>query len=63
MREIERRLAKLERCNPAGAFYAFAEAGETSEQAITRQFPDGLAAAATAIVFRWAEALRDEGGR
>ena len=64
MKAIEQRLAKLEQDTPAGArFYVWANAGETADKAIARQFPDGLAAAATVIVFRWAEAPRDEDGR
>ena len=55
MRMIEQRLAKLEQAAITGASsYAWANAGETAEQAIARQFPDGLARNATVIVYCWA---------
>lgn len=55
VRAIEQRLAKLEQAASTGrAFHAWADAGETAEQAIARQFPDGLAHNATVIVYCWA---------
>lgn len=42
MRAIEQRMAKLEQDKFAGArLFAFAAAGETSDQAIAHQYPDG----------------------
>lgn len=56
MRAIEQRLARLEQATSAGrSFYAWAEAGETVQQAIARQFPSGLAHNAVVTVFSWAD--------
>ena len=56
MRAIEQRVAKLEQAVSTGtSFHAWAEAGETVEQAIARQFPDGLARNATVNVYCWAD--------
>jgi hypothetical protein len=56
MKAIEQRLAKLEHAVTAGAtVYTWAEAGETPEQAIARQFSSGLAENASVIVYRWSE--------
>lgn len=55
MRMIEQRLVKLEQAvSTSRSFFAWAEAGETTEQAIARQFPDGLARNATVTVYCWA---------
>jgi hypothetical protein len=52
---FEQRIAKLEQASMARAtVYAWAEAGETLEQAIARRFPDGPAEATSVIVYRWA---------
>ena len=62
MKAIEQRAAKLEQGAPAGArCYAWANAGETADQAIARQFPDGFAETATVIVFRWGDGPLDDG--
>lgn len=46
---------KLEQATSTGrCFYAWAEADETMQQAIARQFPGGLAHDATVTVYRWA---------
>jgi hypothetical protein len=64
MRTIEHRVAKLEQDAPAGArCYVWAAAGETGDDAIARQFPDGFAEAATVIVFRWSDGPPDTAGR
>ncbi len=55
MRMIEQRLAKLEQAvSTSRSFHAWAEAGETTGQAIVRQFPDGLAHHAMVTVYCWA---------
>lgn len=57
MRAIEQRVAKLEQAVSTGtSFHVWAEADETAEQAIARQFPDGLAHNATVNVYCWADA-------
>jgi hypothetical protein len=56
MRAIEQRVAKLEQDATAEArSYVWAAAGETGDEAIARQFPDGFAEAAMVIVFRWSD--------
>jgi hypothetical protein len=56
MRAIEQLLAKLERDNPAGTLlYAFADAGETADQVIARQFPEELPVGVTLVIYRWAD--------
>jgi hypothetical protein len=56
MRTIGQRLAKLERDATAEVLlYAWASPGETADQAIARQFPEGIAETATVNVFRFAE--------
>jgi hypothetical protein len=53
MRAIEQRVAKLEQATRGGAsLYAWAEADETPEQAIARQYPDGTPEGATVTVLR-----------
>ena len=55
MRVIEQRLARLEQAASTGrSFYAWAEDGETAQQAIARQFPAGLAHNAAVTVYSWA---------
>jgi hypothetical protein len=55
MRAIERRLAKLEQAvATAGTVHLWAEEGETTEQAIARQFPAGPTENVTVFVYRWA---------
>lgn len=54
MRLLEQRLARLEQSGTAGAgLYVWAEVGETLEQAIARQFPNGLAEGGRVTVFQW----------
>jgi hypothetical protein len=54
MRNLEQRLSKLEQASTAATrYFAFAGDTETPEQAIARQFPEGLAEGVEVIVFRW----------
>ena len=56
MRVMERRLAHLEQDTPVRACcYAWAGVGETTDEAVARQFPDGPPDNATVIVFRFAD--------
>ena len=55
MKDIKRRLSRLEQANATKAtVYVWAAEGEMSAQAIAGQFPAGLADGATVTVLRWA---------
>jgi hypothetical protein len=52
VKAIENRLGRLERKATADAlYYVWADASETEEQALARQFPDGLPDDCRAVVF------------
>ena len=54
---MKRRLAKLEQAAaPKQTVYAWLDEGETSEQAIAQQFPEGVPEAATVVLYSWAGA-------
>ena len=54
MRPIEQRQSEQARDNPAGTLRcAFADAGETADQVIARQFPDGLPDRVALVIYRW----------
>jgi hypothetical protein len=54
MTAIKQRLAKLEQAAAPGVtLHVWVEEGETREQAIIRQFPDGAPNDATVVVYRW----------
>jgi hypothetical protein len=64
MKPIERRLSQLEQDIPARPrCFAWANAGETTDQAIARQFPEGVPETARLIVFQWGAGPPDSGGR
>jgi hypothetical protein len=57
MTAMKHRLAKLEQAAAPGAtLHVWVEDGETKEQAIARQFPEGEPDDATVVVYRWAGA-------
>jgi hypothetical protein len=58
MKAIEHRVAKLEQDAPAVSqcyIWIWANVGETGNQAVARQFPDGPPGDATMTIFRFAE--------
>ena len=56
MKVIERRLLQLEQdISVRACCYAWANVGETADEAIARQFPEGIAETAMVIVFRWGD--------
>jgi hypothetical protein len=62
MKAIEQRVMRLEQDAPAEArCYAWANVGETADEAIAREFPNGLPDDATVIVFRFAEPQDGDG--
>ena len=62
MKVIERRLLQLEQDTPVQACcYAWASVGETVEEAVAQQFPNGPPDNATVIVFQFADP-QDGGG-
>ena len=62
MKVIERRLVTLEQAAPAeGRCFVWAAVGETADEAIAREYPDGVAEPRKVIVFRFSEPP-DDGG-
>ena len=53
MRGIDARLSKLERRRTGQTKYVFANAGETTDEAISRVYPDGEPP--NVVVLRWME--------
>jgi len=52
---LEQRVVRLEQAETVEAkVHVWAEGLETSEEAIARWFPDGVAEGASVVVFRWA---------
>lgn len=56
MRDIEKRLTRLEAQSSGGTILVFRKSGETAEQAKARQYPEGLPPRSHCIVVSWLEA-------
>ena len=60
MKVIERRLWQLEQDTPVQACcYVWANVGETADEAIARQFPEGVPDTARLIVIQWGKGPPD----
>ncbi len=55
MKDLEKRLTRLESQSSSGTVFVFRKRGETSEQATARQYPEGVPARSRCVVLSWQE--------